>query len=258
MLERPAGRSKGPSAREAVVNHTVYNNARRRLINMLETRLPPRAYCTICWYRVAPDITGFCSTNKSRSPTRLQRPHIVQHNSSTTNHEQSQGMRHHTLPARNCPSWAELTVYTTPSMRTVAPSAGLQRFPHFRCFGCTITTTAFFSSTYPLGSPLVRGKSFQSFPQPSHNRATPGRFCRREVYGTTEPFWCPLVCPPPTTFFSRSPLVPAGRRVETVHCVVANFNDHQSVRVTLVLERCFWCSGPTQPLAPLPLKPTDT
>lgn len=73
MLERPAGRSKGPSACEAVVNHTVYTNARCRPINILETRLLPRAYCIICWYRVAPGITGFCSTNKSRSPTRFQR-----------------------------------------------------------------------------------------------------------------------------------------------------------------------------------------
>lgn len=244
------------------MNHTVCTNALRRPINILETRLLTRAYCIVCWYRVAPGITGFCSTNKSRSPTRLQRTPTLSCNATPArrtmcNHRGC--MRHHALCARNCRSWADVTVYSTPPIRTLAPAAGLHRLLHFRCFSCITVTTALSSSTHPRATPRLRGKWRQSCPQPSQKSATPGISCKREANGTSEPRRFPLDCPPATTFFWRSPLAPVGQRVETVDCVVANFNDRNTAgRVTLVVERCFWCSGPQQPLAPLPLKLTET
>ncbi|CAN0559409.1 unnamed protein product [Ectocarpus sp. 12 AP-2014] len=134
-------------------------------------------------------------------------------------------MRHHTLPRRNCPSWADFTVYSTPSILTLAPAAGLHRFLHFQCFSCTTVTTALSLSTYPRATPRPRGRPHQSCPQPSQRSATPGTSCRREANGTLEPHRFPLDCPAPTTFFWRSPLAPVSQRVETVDCVVANFND---------------------------------
>ena len=194
------------------MDHTVCTNALRRPINVLETRLLTGAYCIVCWYRVAPGITGFCSTNKFRSPTRLQRTHALSWNATPTrrimcNHRGC--LRHHTLCLRNRPSWADFTVYSTPPIRTLAPAAGLHRLLlHFLCLSCITVTTALSSSTYPRATPRVRGKSRQSFLQPPQKSATPGMSCRREANGTSEPRRFPLDFPPATTFFWRSPLAP--------------------------------------------------